>query len=135
MAKLSAALRQLAKIAWQNRLIGNSLKKNSLLFPVNETFQKMRLLDDIVDLETLKAATSQDIFDHIDRISEEGFKPGRTKREAIKTFVEGWFENVLDEIYSGNHRKLLSDEKLIRSAYHFYIREQIPSKSDKTEAA
>ncbi len=129
MTELSTELKQLAALAWKYKLKGSTLKKNSLMFPVSEVFRKLRELDDIVDLETVKAATAQDIFDHIDRISEDRFKPGRTKHTAIKQFVEGWFEQVLDNIYGGNHRKLLNDEKLIRSAYHFYIREQIPDKS------
>jgi len=131
MTQLSNALHQLAEIAWQSRIIGTSLKKNSLLFPVSEIFLKLRLLEGAIDLETLRAATIQDIFDHLERINDE-YKPGRTKREAIKQFVDGWFDTILGTIYNGNPRKLLSDEKLIRSAYHFYIREQIPNKNDKS---
>jgi hypothetical protein len=133
MTQLSTELRRLAELGWQHKLKGTTFKKNSLLFPVSEIFYKLRQLDGVVDVETVKAAAKQEIFDHLDRIAEEKYKPGRTKLEAINVFVDGWFDTVLGQIYGNNPRKLLSDEKLLRSAYHFYIREQIPSKSDKTE--
>lgn len=129
MTQLSMELRQLAELAWQSGLRGSSLKKSALLFPVNEVFQKVRLLSETVDRETVKAAAAQDIFDHLDRIADDRYKPGRKKQEAIAQYVDGWFNNILEKVYGGNERKLLNDEKLIRSAYHFYIREQIPRKA------
>ena len=134
MSQLSAELRQLAALAWQSGLRGSSLKKSSLLFPVNEVFLKVRLLNEMVDRDTLKAAAAQDIFDHLDRIADDRYKPGRKKQEAVKQFVDGWFDTVLEKIYGGNERKLLNDEKLIRSAYHFYIRDQIPRKEAEPES-
>ncbi len=132
MTQLSEELQRLAALAWQNGLRGASLKKNALLFPVDEIFQKLNHPGGIADRETLKAATSQDIFDHLERIAtDERYKPGRRKHEAIKDFVSGWFEGVLAGVYGGNVRKMLTDEKLLRSAYHFYIREQIPRRAEE----
>jgi len=135
MAELSEHLRQLAELAWQSGLRGRSLEKSSLLHPVSEVFQKLNYAGGIADLETLKAAVAQDIFDHLSRIADDRYKPGRKKAEATRLFVDGWFDGVLAEVYSGNRRKLLNDEKLIRSAYHFYVREQIPKKDEKEAAA
>ena len=129
MATLSEQLARLAGIAWQNRLLGRSLEKSSLLFPVGEVFQKLNYAGGVADMETLKAAAVQDIFDHLSRIADDQYKPGRTKWEAIQTYVDIWFDDVLNNVYAGNRRKLLTDEKLIRSAYHFYIRHQIPRKA------
>lgn len=128
MTELSEQLTRLAEQAWQNRLFGRTLKKSSLLFPVAEIFQKLNYTGE-ADIDTLKAAATQDIFDHLERIAEEQYKPGRTKLEATKAYVDGWFDDVLGGVYHGNRRKFLSDEKLIRSAYHFYIRRQIPRKA------
>ena len=133
MIKLSGQLQRLAKIAWQNGLRGRTLVKSSLLFPVNEVFQKLGHPGGAADQETLKAAAVQDIFDHLSRIADDRYKPGRKKWEATKQFVNMWFDGVLQGIYSGNLRKLLSDEKLIRSAFHFYIREQIPYMTTQPE--
>jgi hypothetical protein len=135
MAELSEHLQRLAEIAWHNGLRGRSLEKSALLFPVSEVFQKLNHPSGVADRETLKASTAQDIFDHLTRIADERYKPGRKKWEATKSFVDGWFDDVLDEVYAGNQRKLLNDEKLIRSAYHFYIREQIPRKEAQAEPA
>ena len=135
MTQLSQELQRLATLAWQNGIRSpRSLKKNALLFPFEEIFQKLSHPGGIADRETLKAATCQDIFNHLERvIDDERFKPGRKKHEAIKTFVDGWFDDVLQQVYGGNVRRMLSDEKLLRSAYHFYIREQIPRKQAEAE--
>lgn len=132
MAQLSEQLNRLAEMAWQNRLLGRTLKKSSLLFPVAEVFQRLGYSGE-ADLETLRAATTQEIFDHLERIADDRYKPGRTKLDAIKAYVDVWFDDVLGRVYHGNRRKFLSDEKLIRSAYHFYIRQQIPRKTDNNE--
>lgn len=135
MAKLSEALQRLAKIAWQEGLRGRSLEKNSLLFPLSEVFQKLGHPGGIADREALKAAATMDIFDHLNRIANEQYKPGRKKWEASKAFVDAFFKDVLDGVYGGNVRKLLADEKLLRSAFLFYMRESISRKElpDETE--
>ena len=129
MVKLSEQLERLAEIAWQGGLRGRSLERSSLLYPVSEVFAKLNHTSGYVDREALKAAAVQDIFDHLSRIADEQYKPGRTKWEATKDFVNLWFDGVWDGVYGGNLRKMLADEKLIRSAYLFYVREQIPQKS------
>lgn len=132
MKELSEQLSDLAAMAWQSRLLGRTLKKSSLLFPVADIFQKLNYTGE-ADLATLRAAATQDIFDHLERIAEEQYKPGQTKLDATKAYVDKWFDDVLEGVYRGNRRKLLGDEKLIRSAYHFYLRQQIPRKGAEGE--
>lgn len=134
MAKLSEELRRLAEIAWQNGLRGRSLEKSSLLFPLDEVFRKLEHPGGAADRETLVAAVVMDIFGHLQRIADERYKPGRKKWDAIKTFVDAFFTGVLDGVYNGNVRKLLADEKLLRSAFLFYVREQISPKEIPEEA-
>jgi len=128
MAQLSTPLQRLAEIAWKSGLRGRSLEKSSLLYAVGEVFAKLNHAGGHVDKEALKAAAVQDIFDHLSRIAEDRYKPGKKKWEATKQFVDIWFGDVLEGVYAGNLRKLLGDEKLIRSAFLFYVREQIPHK-------
>jgi CRISPR-associated protein Csc3 len=128
MTKLSEELQRLAEIAWQNGLRGRSLEKSSLLFPLAEVFQKLGHPGGAADREALMAGATMDIFDHLSRIADQQYKPGRRKWEASKAFVDAFFSGVLDGVYSGNVRKLLADEKLLRSAFLFYVREQIPRK-------
>jgi CRISPR-associated protein Csc3 len=130
MTQLSKQMQRLAEIAWQNGLRGRSLEKSSLLFPLDDVLQKLSRIGGAADIETLKAASVQDIFDHLSRIADDRYKPGRKKWEAAKQFVDGWFDDVL-AVYGGNHRKLLNDEKLLRSAFHFYVREQIVARAAK----
>jgi len=134
MAKLSQELQRLAEIAWQNGLRGRSLQKSSLLFPLDELFKKLGHPSGTADREALMAAATMDIFDHLSRIADERYKPGRRKWEATKSFVEAFFGGVLGGVYSGNVRKLLADEKLLRSAFLFYVREQIPRRKALQEA-
>ncbi|MBD3262715.1 MAG: hypothetical protein GF334_13780 [Candidatus Altiarchaeales archaeon] len=134
MKELSDALQGLANIAWQGGLRGRSLKKNSLMAPVDEIFKKLGHHSEAADIDTLRAAIIEDIFEHLERIADQQYRPGQTKWEATRSFVNGFFDDVYEGVYGGNLRKLLADEKLLRSAYMFYIREQIPRKStEKTE--
>jgi len=128
MAQLSSQLQRLAEIAWENRLRGRSLERSSLLYPIDEVLAKSRQTHGHADREALRAAAAQDIYDHLYRIADDQYKPGRTRWEAIKQFVDIWFDDVVGDVYGGNLRRLLSDEKLVRSAYLFYVREQIPRK-------
>ncbi len=132
MAKLSEELQKLAEIAWSGGLRGSSLRKNSLMMPLDEIFTKLNTRSEETDIELLRAATIEDIFEHMERISKE-YSPGRKKWESTEDFVNGFFENVYQGVYGGKLRKLLADEKLLRSAYLFYVREQISSKKSKDE--
>ena len=131
MSKLSTYLRRAAEIAWKGHLRGRTLERSSLVYPVAELFAKLSHAGGHADLEVLKAAAVQDIFDHLYRIAEGDRKPGRKRWEAIKQFVDVWFDDILGEVYEGNLRKMLADEKLLRSAYLFYVQEQIPQKGSR----
>lgn len=136
MAKLSKALQELAEIAWKGGLRGRSLRKNSLMTPLDEIFKKLGHHSEAVDMEALRAATIEDIFEHLERIADQKYRPGQKKWQATQSFVNGFFENIYEGVYAGKLHKLLADEKLLRSAYMFYIREQIPGKKidDDTQA-
>ena len=131
MTQLSTQLRRLAELGWKGGLRGRTLEKSALLYPVSEVLAKLGQPSGQVDQDALRAAAVQDIFDHLSRIAGDEYKPGRRKYEAVKEFVDIWFDDVLEGVYGGNLRKLLADEKLIRSAYLFYVREQIPRKQEK----
>jgi CRISPR-associated protein Csc3 len=128
MAKLSDVLQKLAEVAWKGGLRGSSLRKNSLMTPLDEVFRKLSSHSEGADIEALRAAAVEDIFEHLERIADQRYRPGKRKWEATEAFVNGFFEDVYEDVYGGKLRKLLVDEKLIRSAYLFYIREQIPGK-------
>lgn len=131
MATLSEALQEITAHAWQYRIIGKTLRRSSLLSPYQEVFNKLNELGGHADPDAMIAATAQDIFDHLSRIADEQYKPGFTKLDAIETYVRLWYDLVLGEVYQGSLQKLLADEKLLRSAYLFYLQAQIPRKSSE----
>ena len=132
MKKLSESLRKLARIAWEGGLRGRSLKKNSLMTALDEVFKKLSHHSEAADMETLRAATVEDIFEHLERIANE-YRPGRKKWEATQAFVDCFYDDIYQGMYGGKLQKLLADEKMLRSAYMFYIREAIPRKQDVEE--
>ena len=121
-------LKELAAIAWEGKLKGESLKKNALMMPFDMAFEKLLHKSDLIDLETLQAALIEDIFAYLDRIAKNEYRPGITKREKVKRFVDVFFSGLLQGVYHDNINKLLADEKILKSAFLFYIREQIPTK-------
>jgi CRISPR-associated protein Csc3 len=137
MAELSDHLQKLAEIAWQGGLRGKTLKKNSLMTPLDQVFQKLNQRSQAFDDEALKATIAEDIFEYLVRIADEQYRPGRRKMEAATSFVDSFFVDVYQGSYQGNRTRLLADEKMLRSAFMFYIRRQIPQKQpdNQTESS
>ena len=135
MTELSRHMQELAEIAWAGGLRGKSLKKNSLIMPLDHVFQKLNMRSPAFDDEALKAATTEDIFEYLDRIADDAYKPGKRKMVAATKFVGRFYESIYNGDYQGNLTKLLADEKALRSAYMFYIRQQIGAKNESEEDA
>ncbi|MBL7064112.1 MAG: type I-D CRISPR-associated protein Cas10d/Csc3 [Anaerolineae bacterium] len=121
-------LERLARMAWAGRIIGRSLERNALLKPLDMLLEGLEKKPEAFGLDTLRAQLTEDIFRHLEAIASEEYKPGRTKREKVKAYVDAFFDGLLGQAYRGNVTKLLADSKPLRSAYLFYIREQIPTK-------
>jgi len=126
--KTMEQLEALARMAWTGRIIGRSLERNSLLKPFDMLLEGLEKKPAAFGLDTLRAQLTEDIFRHLEAIASEEYKPGRTKREKVKAYVDAFFDGLLGQVYQGNANKLLADSKPLRSAYLFYIREQIPTK-------
>lgn len=130
MEQLSTHMNRLAQIAWKHRLIGSTLAKHSLMTALDEVLRKFAQRSKATehDPDALKAATVEDIFAYLERVADPRYKPGRTKWQAIKEFVDIFYTGIYENIYGGSPARLLNDEKLLRSTYMFYMREQIPRK-------
>ncbi len=124
----SAALKSLAKLGWDGRIRGDTLRRNSLLYPLNAIFNQLQRQQSILDLETQRASLAQKLFDYLERIADEDYKPGAGKRGKIEQFINLFFDDLLGKVYHHNQQKLLADEKDIKAAYLFYIRAEIPQK-------
>jgi CRISPR-associated protein Csc3 len=133
MTELSRHLQKLAEIAWQGGLRGKTLKKNSLMTPLDHVFVKFNQRSLTFDDNALKAVIAEDIFEYLERIADEQYAPGKRKMGYANEFVNLFFDQVYHGVYQGNRARLLADEKLLRSAFMFYMRQQIPTKQQENE--
>ena len=127
-------LQAMAIYAAKNHIKGNSRKRNSLLKPLDFILNELDRCpdpDNRNELELIRAGTKEMIFDHLERIAQSEFKPGRTKQEKVGHYVDLFFDEVLKKAHHNNVNRLLGRERLIRSAYLFYLREALPQKSTK----
>ncbi len=119
-------LQELAVFAQKNYIKGTSLKRNSLLKPLDIILQELDRCpnpDDKKELALIRAATKELIFDHLERIAKDGYTPGQTKQSKVNEYVDIFFDGVLEKAHHGKVNKLLSREKLIRAAYLFWTRQ------------
>lgn len=127
------SIEKLAQLAWEGNLKGKSLEKNSLMTPLNECFVKIQQKEAPIDEGTLRAATAQDIYEYLGRI-REATMIGRTTQIKVNAFVDSFFDDLLGKVYQSNRQRLLNDEKLIRSAFLFHIRELLAARSAEKSA-
>ena len=139
MNELDRHLTELAAMAWEHRLRGRSLEKNSLMTPLDEIFTKLGHQSEALkgNEEVLRAATAEDLMEHIVRAQDAKWRPGGAKQGALvevcRAFVDRFFDDVLHGVYHGKLPRLLSDEKALRSAFLFYMRQHIPRKANATD--
>ncbi len=130
MTELDTHLQRLAKTAWQGHLRGKSLEKNSLMAPMNEVLRKVALLGPELNVAVVQSAATQELYDHIERIHQSG---GKRLFNACEDFTRIFFDDIFHGVYQGRQARLLHHEKTLRSAFHFYIRKQIPSKTKASD--
>lgn len=119
-------LKELAEYAANNTIRGSSLKRNSLLKPLDIILQELDRCsnpDDSNELELVRTGTKGMIFEHLERIAGAKYKPGRTKAGKVNYYVDLFFDEVLKKANHNKVNKVLSRERLIRSAYLVYYRQ------------
>jgi len=125
-------LKQMAALAANGRLKGRSLKRNSILKPLDIILENLERepKEDVRDL--IRRASERQIFDHIDAITEAQYKPGLVKREQkmdlIRAYVDLFFDGVLAKVHGGDVNRLLQRNKFLRSAYLTYYRDALPER-------
>lgn len=132
----SKIIQEMAAVAWKAGIRGKGLKRSPLMMPINKIFDQIRRQQLLLDLETLRAATITEIFSYLERIHDPKkpqFKPGREKRLKVEEFVNLFFYRILDEIYQNKLPRLMMDEKNIKAAYLFYVRNEIPNKTEQED--
>jgi CRISPR-associated protein Csc3 len=119
----------MATLAAQEHIKGRSFKRNSILKPLDIIFENLERepKEDVRDL--VRRASERDIFDHIDRIADPQYKPGRGKQEQIRKYVNFFFDDLLVKVHGGDVNRLLQRSKLMRSAYLIYYRDALPERA------
>ena len=126
-------IKELARIAWEGRLKGESLKDNSLAKPLDIAFDSLeRWQINYEDEEEARAIMSKDIARAIERLDPKFF--GVKKLENIAQFVTVLFDQLYKGVYQGNLLNMLENRKRIRSGYLYFLTEMIPKREkDKEE--
>ena len=127
---VSTRLKTMAKLAAEHTLRGSSFKRNSLLDPLTLAFDRLRRKSEPLDLDAVQAATSQAIFDRIERLADPQYKPGAAKHEKITRFVAVFYD-LLRESYGNSFARFLSDEKSLKEAYLFYLNAALQDKREE----
>jgi len=121
-------LKALAQYAATNGIRGSSFKRNSMLKPFDIILQELDRCpnpDDSNELALVRAGTQGLIFEHLERIAGANYKPGRTKEGKVNHYVDLFFDGVLAKAHGGKVTRLLTRERLIRSAYLVYYRQAL----------
>ncbi len=126
-------IKELARIAWEGRLKGDSLKDNSLAKPLDVAFDSLeRWQTEHETEEEARAIMSKEVARAIERLNKQFF--GVKKLENISQFVTVLFDHIYKGVYQGNLLKLLENRKRIRAGYLYFITEMIPKRDrDKEE--
>ncbi|MCG9128641.1 type I-D CRISPR-associated protein Cas10d/Csc3 [Candidatus Poribacteria bacterium] len=129
--EIMSHIKELARIAWDGRLKGESLKDNSLAKPLDVAFDSFeRWQPEIETEEEARAIMTKEVAKAIERLNPKFF--GASKMENISQFVKILFEHIYKEVYQNNLLSMLENRKRIRSGYLYFITEMIP-KSDKNK--
>ena len=126
-------IKELARIAWEGRLKGDSLKDNSLAKPLDVAFDSLeRWQSERETEEEARAIMSKEVARSIERLDKRFF--GAKKLEDISQFVTVLFDQIYKDVYQNNLFDLLENRKRIRAGYLYFITEMIPKRDrDKEE--
>ena len=125
-------IKELARIAWEGRLKGDSLKDNSLAKPLDVAFDSLeRWQSERETPEEARAIMSKEIARAIERLDPRFF--GATKLENISQFVKVLFDQIYKGVYQGNLLDLIENRKRIRAGYLYFITEMIPKRDKERE--
>ncbi len=122
------ALKEMAQLAVKYRIVGRSLKRNSILKPLAIILENLERepKEDVRDLT--RRASERQIFDHLDRIAGADYTFGKGKQTQVSEYVDLFFEQLLNTAHKGDVYRLLQRDKLIRSAYLLYFYNALPER-------
>lgn len=117
-------IQELARIAWEGSLRGDTFNDNSLARALDVAFKSLKRWSRVQKHETkevARAILSQDIERAIKRTTEEPYF-GKKKLSNISQFVTVLFDHIYEEDYQGNLTNFLDNRNRIRAAYLHFIK-------------
>ena len=130
-------IKELARIAWQGRLKGDSPKPsdNALAKPLDVAFDSLeRWQPELETEEEARAIMSKEVARAIERINKQFSGIRRAKQlEKISPFVTVLFDQIYKDVYHGNLLELLENRRRIRAGYLYFITEMIPKRDKEKE--
>ena len=125
-------IKELARIAWEGRLKGESLKDSSLAKPLEVAFDSLERWQSERETEDeARAIMSKEVARAIERLNSRFY--GAKKLESISQFITVLFDQIYKDVYQGNLFDLLENRKRIRAGYLYFITEMIPKRDREKE--
>jgi len=123
--KRVSVIKELAKIAKEYKIkTPQKFTRHAIQWPIHELFNALERSRVHFDKEDLQAAITETLFSRLERLLGQGYKPGETKYEGVKKYVNTFLEKLLKDQYRSDRARLLADKKDIIAAYTFYMREK-----------
>lgn len=130
-------IKELARIAWEGHLRGQSRKDTSLAKPLDIAFDCLdRWNENRFKREDIRAFTSKEIARAIERLTPSEYLSETRRLKILQQsteFVDVLLNQLLDGTYQGELNELVEDHRKIRSTYIFYLYNEMISKSEKKE--
>jgi len=126
-------IQDLARIAWDAKLKGDTLKDNSLAKPLDVAFEVLERWDAEKETEIeIHALLRKEIAEAIERVIDPKYW-GKTKIQRIAEFVDIFWEKVFKEVYKGRLNDLLEHRRRIRSTFIQFVADEIGKSKEKED--
>ena len=128
-------LQTLAQMAVDNNILGGTgpfgrRPRNALLKPFDIVFDELEQHPGAAP-EDVHAAAAEEVFSHLQRIAEGEFKPGAVKEEKVGRYVRQLLDGVVGEMFGGDLNRFIADERFVRSAYLWYVRQALVARREE----
>jgi hypothetical protein len=128
-------LHTLAQIAAEESILGGSgpfgrRPRNALLKPLDIVLDVLQRHPEMAR-DDVQAAAAEEVFSHLQRIASDEYRPGATKEEKVGRYVSQFLDGVLGEMYGGDLNRLMADERFVRSAYVWHLRQGLAARREE----
>jgi hypothetical protein len=119
-------LRELATLAAREHVQGRSFKRSAILTPFTQMIEALERWPKPEDRGYLRAMLKNEVSAHIERALPPPYKLTPRRTQAIYTYVDRFFDVLLNQEHHGNAQHLLERARLLKGAYLIFFREAVP---------